>query len=161
MVLLKALMEYDWCFTDQDYGLTDFMNSVDTLFMGRKTYEMTQHAGGGGMPPMKEYVFSNTLQSVKAGVTVVKGDTRDSVEKIKQEPGKDIWLFGGASLTTSMLNLNLLDELHLSIHPILLGGGKPLFRNLAGRINLQLQNSKEYSTGLIAVQYSVIKSKNT
>lgn len=145
--------EYDWCFTDQDYGLTDFTNRVDTLFMGRKTYEMVQQMGGGGMPPMKEYVFSNTLKKLKDGAVLVTGDISKEVEKIKQSPGKDIWLFGGAALTASMMNSQLVDELQLAVHPILLGGGKPLFSGLNQKIALELAHSKQYSSGLITIQY--------
>lgn len=79
------------------------------------------------------------------------------VEKIKHEPGKDIWLFGGASLTSSLMNLGLVDEIWLSIHPILLGSGKPLFTGITNRIPLQLLESKTYETGLVSVKYTLGK----
>ena len=115
-------------------------------------------AGGDGipgMPKMKEYVFSNTLTEIKEGAIIVSGDTKQEVEKIKQEPGKDIWLFGGASLTSSLMNLGLVDEIWLSIHPILLGSGKPLFTGITDRIHLQLLESKTYETGLVSVKYKL------
>ena len=151
--------EYDWCFTDQDYGLTDFFKRIDTLFIGRKTYEMAQsvqsmeEAGGAGFPKLKEYIFSTTLDKVKDGATLIKGDIKTEVENIKNDKGKDIWLFGGAELTSSLMNLNLVDEIQLSVHPILLGGGKPLFQNIKGKINLKLFDTKTYSTGLISLTY--------
>ncbi len=149
--------EYDWCFTDQDYGLTEFFKRIDTIFVGRKTYEMSSEMGGdsAGFPKFKEYIFSTTLDKVKEGAILVNGDIKTEVEKIKKEKGKDIWLFGGASLTTSLLNLGLVDELSLAIHPILLGGGKPLFSNIKGRINLALADTKTYSTGLVSLTYSL------
>ena len=76
-------------------------------------------------------------------------------EKIKKEKGKDIWLFGGAGLTTSLMNLGLVDELSLTVYPILLGGGKPLFNNIQDRIKLSLVDTKTYSTGMVSLTYTV------
>ena len=149
--------EYDWCFTDQDYSLNDFFKRLDTIFVGRKTYEMSSEMEGGpaGFPKFKEYIFSNTLGKVKEGATLIKGNIKTEVEKIKKERGKDIWLFGGAELTTSLMNLGLVDELSLAIHPVLLGGGKPLFNNIKDRIKLTLVSTKKYSTGLVSLTYNV------
>ena len=153
--------EYDWCFTDQDYGLTDFFGRIDALFIGRKTYEIAQSAqsmgegGGPGFPKFKEYIFSTTLDKVKDGATLIKGDIKNEVEKIKKEKGKEIWLFGGAGLTTSLMNYGLVDELSLAVHPILLGNGKPLFNNIKDKIKLTLVNTKTYSTGLVCLTYNV------
>ncbi|MDP3665122.1 MAG: dihydrofolate reductase family protein [Sediminibacterium sp.] len=149
--------EYDWCFTDQDYGLSDFFKRVDTAFIGRKTYEMTlaMSANGGGFPKFKEYIFSTTLDKVKVGATLINGDIKTQVDEIKKERGKDIWLFGGAGLTTSLMNLGLVDELSLAVHPILLGGGKPLFNNIKDRIKLTLVDTKTYSTGLVSLTYNI------
>ena len=154
--------EYDWCLTDQDYGLSDFFKRVDTVFIGRKTYEMTLEMEGGpaGFPKFKEYIFSTTLDKVKEGATLIKGDIKTEVERIKNEKGKDIWLFGGASLTTSLMNLGLVDELSLAVHPILLGGGKPLFNNIKDRIKLTLVNTKTYSTGLVSLTYTLITNND-
>ena len=71
------------------------------------------------------------------------------------QEGKDIWLFGGSNLIASMLNAGLVDELHLSVHPILLGGGKPLFQGVEGRIKTELLDTKAYSTGLVQLFYRV------
>ena len=150
--------EYDWCFTDQDYGLSDFFRRIDTMFLGRKTYEMTlamSDNGGSGFPKLKEYIFSNTLNKVKDGATLINSDIKAEVEKIKKEKGKDIWLFGGAGLTTSLLNLGLVDELSLAVHPVLLGGGKPLFNNIKDRIKLTLVDTKIFSTGLVSLTYTL------
>lgn len=149
--------EYDWCFTDQDYGLSTFFKRVDTVFVGRKTYEMSSgmEGGGAGFPKFKEYIFSTTLNKVKDGATLINGDIKAQVQEIKKEKGKDIWLFGGAGLTTSLLNLGLIDELSLNVHPILLGGGKPLFNNIKDRIKLTLVDTKTFSTGLVSLTYNV------
>jgi dihydrofolate reductase len=152
--------EYDWCFMDQDYGMSEFMSGVDAVFVGRKTYEMSQgvEVDMTSMPKMDEYVFSNTLDKVKEGSILIRGDIRSEVEKIKKQQGKDIWLFGGAGLTTILMNLKLIDEVHLAIHPIILGGGKPLIRDISERVNLKLINTKTFSTGLVSLKYSVIAS---
>lgn len=149
--------EYDWCFIDQDYDFNEFFKRFDSTFVGRKTYEMSLGMEGGppGFPKFKEYVFSTTLDSIKAGATLIRGDVKAEVEKIKKEKGKDIWLFGGAELTTSLMNLQLVDEVSLAIYPILLGGGKPLFNNIKDRINLSLVNARTYSSGLVSLTYNV------
>lgn len=149
--------EYDWCFTDQDYGLSEFFTRIDAIFVGRKTYEMSlgMEEGPAGFPKYKEYIFSTSLQKVKEGATLIKGDIKNEVDKIKKENGKDIWLFGGAGLTTSLLNLGLVDELSLAVHPVLLGSGKSLFSNIKNRMNLTLLDTKTYSTGLVSLSYSL------
>lgn len=150
--------EYDWCFTDQDYGLSDLLNRVDSAFLGRKTYELTQSIGSNdesGLPDLKQYIFSTTLNKVKEGETLIKNNIQKEVVNIKREAGKDIWLYGGASLTTTLLNLGLVDEISLAVHPILLGQGKPLFSDVNQRIALTLINSQSYSTGLVTLNYKV------
>ncbi len=152
--------DYDWCFTDQDYGITDLMNRVDAVFMGRKTYELTlkmNDIGIEGFSKLKNYVFSSHLEKVNDSSILVKGNIKDEVERIKNENGKDIWLFGGAGLTTSLINLGLVDELSLAVHPLILGKGTPLFRNIQKRVLLNLIDSKIYSTGLVSLTY-VIKN---
>jgi dihydrofolate reductase len=132
--------EYDWCFTDQDYGMKDFMKRM----------------GGKGFGKMKQYVFSNTLKKSSGETEIVKGDIGEQVRKIKMRKGKDIWLFGGASLTTSLMNEGLVDELALAVHPILLGSGKPLFQGIKGRVKTKLIDVKTYSSGLAMLNYSVL-----
>ncbi|HEY4653585.1 MAG TPA: dihydrofolate reductase family protein [Cyclobacteriaceae bacterium] len=148
--------EYDWCFTDQDYGMSDFFKRIDSLFIGRKSYELALTMGDAampGFPSLTEYVFSNTLMEAKPGAILVKGDIEQKVKRIKSEPGKDIWLFGGADLTASLLNLNLIDEIGMAVHPVILGGGKPLFQDVSRRIELKLVDTKSYSTGLVSLTY--------
>ena len=154
--------EYDWCFNDRDYGLNDFFSHVDALFIGRKSYEMAQEYTAGnngvpvpGMPPVTEYVFSNTLKSVKEGAVLLSGDSMAEARRIKEQPGKDIWLYGGAALTDTLMQAGLVDELWLSVHPILLGSGKPLFRPQDTRTPLTLLESKTYDTGLVSLWYKI------
>ena len=151
--------EYDWCFTDQDYGMKEFFKRIDAMFIGRKSYELMQSIGDEsvpGMPKLKEYVFSTTMKDVKPGAEIIRENMEEEVEKIKDQPGKDIWLFGGASLTSSLLNAGLIDEIGMAVHPILLGSGKPLFSNIQKRIPLKLADSKTYNTGLVYLTYEVL-----
>lgn len=154
--------EFDWCFTDQDYGLNEFFTGIDAIFIGRKSYEIAQQFAESndgevipGMPQLTEYVFSKTLKSAKNGAILIAEDAMDKARKIKEQPGKDIWLYGGASLAEAMMNEGLVDELWLSVHPILLGGGKPLFGRSGSRTHLTLIDSKSYPTGLLSLRYSV------
>jgi dihydrofolate reductase len=150
--------EYDWCFTDQDYGLAEFFKGVDTIFMGRKSYDVAnQYAStnpeGNPWKDMTTYLFSKTIDKAPAEDVKLVRDMAE-VPAILSSPGKDIWLFGGAELTTTFLNAGLVDELWLSVHPILLGSGKPLFQNINGRKHLKLVESKAYETGLVSLKYS-------
>lgn len=107
-------------------------------------------------PQLTEYVFSTTLQEVKPGTILINGDLEADVRRIKSEAGRDIWLFGGASLTASLLNLGLVDELSLAVHPLILGGGKPLFSQIKDRISLSLIDTKTYSSGLVSLTYVLV-----
>jgi dihydrofolate reductase len=149
--------EFDWCFTDQDYGMAAFFKSIDAIFMGRKSYELVQSMKGQNpWKGMKTYVFSNSLREIKDKEAVlICGDIRAKVESLKKESGKDIWLFGGASLTASLMNEGLVDGLVLAVHPILLGQGKPLFQGVKGRVKTTLTSCQKFDTGLVMLNYQV------
>ena len=154
--------EYDWCFTDQDYGLNEFFDRVDAMFIGRKSYKIAQlHAEGNdgevvpGTAKMTQYVFSKTLKSVKEPHVLITDDSIAEAQKIKSMPGKDIWLFGGALLADTLIKAGLVDEIWMSVHPILLGAGKLLFHKFESPIKLTLLESKTYETGLVSLRYSI------
>lgn len=150
--------EYDWCFMDQDYGMKNFLKGIDAIFFGRKSYEVMlaeiRKTGTHPFAGKKNYVFSNTRREM-AGATLISGDVGKKVKEMKSEPGKDIWLFGGPSLTSSLMRDCLVDELWLAVHPILLGSGKPLFSGIKERITTQLLDTKSYDTGLLSLNYKV------
>lgn len=132
------------------------------MFIGRKSYKIAQQyaeQNNGetipGMPQLTEYVFSSTLKTVKANALLISEDTIAQARSIKELPGKDIWLYGGASLTQSLMKEGLVDELWLSVHPILLGNGKLLFQKQDYRTQLTLLESKTYETGLVSLRYSI------
>jgi dihydrofolate reductase len=122
--------EYDWCPPPTEDGMREFLESIDVIFMGRKSYEL---AGTSMFPDQKSYVFSNTLKEVKGAVGIIGSDWLEKVNEIKNQDGKNIWLFGGASLTTDFINHQLVDEMWLGLVPVILGAGKPLFQNINQR----------------------------
>jgi dihydrofolate reductase len=145
--------EYDWCFNNQN-GMSKFMDRVDTLFMGRRTYEMVLRQGPlADFPNFSQYVFSYSLATVADGFELINLNVRTRIDQIRRENGRDIWLFGGAQLTTWMANEGLIDELRLAMHPVVLGGGKPLFKGLVGRLNLGLTDVQQYPSGLLMLTY--------
>jgi dihydrofolate reductase len=147
--------EYDWCFTDADYGMETFLQSTDAIFFGRKSYELFSASFSHLWNDRQHYVFSNTLHNVPAGVIVVSGNVAAQVQSIKEQQGKDIWLFGGASFASSLLELKLVDELLVAIHPILLGAGKKLIHS-DSRTTLQLIENIPYPSGLVQNRYRVV-----
>ena len=141
-----------------DYGMSAFFKRVDSTFMGRKTYELVlamESEAPPGFPKFKEYVFSNTLDEVREGAVIINGDIKTEVQKIKKKKGKDIWLFGGADLISSLMNLQLVDEIILAVHPVVLGKGKALFSEIKERTWLTLTDHKIYPNGLAFLMYSV------
>ena len=152
--------EYDWCLSDQDYGMTEFFKRIDTILMGRKSYELiqTQQAGKskeqGPYSALKSIVFSNTLKTLGEGFELAQSSPREVITALKKKEGKDFWLFGGSGLTTSFINDGLIDEMVLAVHPIILGAGTSLFQNIRGRIPLKLIESKPYNSGLVMLKYS-------
>ncbi len=149
--------EIDWCFTDQDYGMTEFLNQIDTIFFGRKSYEQLIREMPNAFSDKKKVVFSKSMNSVKSNLKIIRKDIEREVNEILNSDGKDIWLFGGASLTTDMINANLVDELIISVHPLILGNGKPLFIDIKERGKLSLIDTKTFSTGLVQLFYKIEK----
>ncbi len=151
--------EYDWCFTDQDYGLEKFVETVDTIFMGRKSYELI--SGSGDIAHLlrnKIFVFSDTLTEAAFGniEMISSANLVADVNAIREQDGNNIWLFGGASLVSSFLANALVDEILLSVHPVLLGGGKQLFQAVSERTSLNLVETTPYSSGLVQLRYQVL-----
>lgn len=155
----------DWIIYDKEQykELAEYWKNTDAMFHGRKTYEMGQKMQKGKpkqvnpFSHMKHYVFSKTMKEVDDGFILVKGDIEEQVNKIKNEAGKDISVFGGADLVSSLLNLGLIDELSLAICPVILGKGKPFFTNILQRRNFTLKEVKSYNSGLVTLTYSFKK----
>ncbi len=156
--------ETDWCIMDEDMDFAGFLNSVDTILYGRKSYELwweyipdiqatdMEREIWKSVHSKKKYVFSKTLTKLENGV-LIKDNIAEEIDKLKSEPGRDIWLYGGASLITTFINLNLVDEYRLSVHPVILGAGKPLFININQRLGLKLVDTRSFSSGVVQLSY--------
>ena len=149
--------EIDWLFTDQNYGYSEFLASVDTVLMGRKTYEQVLTFGEYPYQGVKSYVFTkNPLFKANNNVELITAETKKFVDNLRQAAGKNIWLVGGSQLTYEFMNNNLVDELIVSIHPIVLGEGIPLFANKTTTQYLNFTKCQTYSSGLVQLSYEVV-----
>ncbi|HEX5654704.1 MAG TPA: dihydrofolate reductase family protein [Chitinophagaceae bacterium] len=149
--------EYDWIVMDPEFDFTGHMKRFDSFFFGRIAYEKLLAEGNTSFPGIKNYVFSNSITAVDKNFTLLKGDTRDLVSAIKKQEGKDIAVYGGANLLSSLLDLDLVDELMMSVIPIVLGQGKPMAGLIKQRVYLKLVETKRFSSGTVQLTYQVNK----
>lgn len=152
--------EFDWCFTDQDYGFSAFMARIDTLVMGRKSYELMISMEEDSFADKRRIVVSQSLKNVEKGWELLEGEMEDAIGKLRETGGKDIWLFGGAELANAFLRADLVDELMLAVHPLLLGGGKPLFGDLPDRKYFKLLEARSYDSGMVILHYEKTEAPN-
>lgn len=145
--------EFDWCLTDQDYGMKELMERIDTIFFGRKSYEVMLNFDSNPYPDKMKYVFSNSYKVSSPFTEIIGGDIVKEIKLLKAKPGKDIWLFGGAELISILINNKLVDEFQLSVHPLLLGNGKVLFSEIKERVQLKLLRTMPYTSGLVQLFY--------
>lgn len=145
--------ESDWIVMDPDIDFTALFEEFDTLLMGRRTYE----AMAEGFPGMKVLVFSRTLrQEDHPGITVVGDRVEATLDALRAEPGKDIWLFGGGELFRSLLEMGYVDTVEPAIVPVLLGGGVPFLPPPAGRTRLVYTGQRPYPrSGIMSLTYDV------
>src|SRR5262249_43936336 len=136
--------------------MADFWKTIDTVLMGRKTYEVAARMGQpGGYAGVTNYVFSRSLPEAPAGVTLVPGAAAEFVRGLKAQEGKDICLMGGGELARSLFEAGLIDEIGFNIHPVLLGSGVPLFHPMSRQIDLELLSCKQFKNGCVCVTYRV------
>lgn len=136
--------------------MADFWTTIDTVLMGRKTYEVAARSGQeSGYPGVNNYVFSRTLQEVPGGVTIIRNDAVEFVRGLKEKDGKDICLMGGGELARPLFEAGLIDEIGFNIHPVLLGSGIPLFYPMSRQINLELKECRAFTNGCVYVTYRV------
>src|SRR5215208_5534187 len=150
----------DWLFTDADYGYTKFYDSIDTIIVGRKSYDQSLTLDEYPYKGKKVYVFTRNKVRKKNNneqdVEYIDTNIQDFVTNLTQSIGKDVWLLGGGEIVSVLLNAGLVDEIILSIHPIILGTGIPLLRNIQKEVNLQLENSLSFDSGLTQLYYKVL-----
>jgi len=152
----------DWLFHDQDYGYTDFAASVDTVLMGRKSYEALLALVDDWQLPehLAQWVFTRHPERFDdERVTFTARPPADVVERIRRKKGKHLWLLGGGALVKAFLDDRLIDEMMVAIHPIVLGRGIPLFPPGTRRTGLRLTDSRAYDSGLVMLRYAVGQRK--
>jgi dihydrofolate reductase len=149
--------EVDWIIHDPAVDLGKVYESVDTVLLGRRTYELTRQPGAPAWPRgWQIYVFSRTLRPEEhPGVTVVSDDAGPRVAALRAEPGQDIWLFGGGSLFRSLLVAKQVDLMEVAVMPVLLGVGIPLVEVGAPVTRLTLEDVQRYPSGLLGLRYQV------
>jgi dihydrofolate reductase len=149
----------DWLRWSDDVGaiMGEFWKGVDTVVMGRKTYEAGKAMGaGGGMPGVKGYVFSRTLsEEMPPGTELVRDDAAEFVRRLKEQDGKGICVMGGGELARSLFEADLIDEVGANVHPVLLGSGIPLFLPLSRQVDLELVENRTLSGGCAYLLYRV------
>jgi len=166
----------DWLHFSKDVQqvIADYWKNVDTLLWGRKTYDFSV----ARKPPtsakkpvkaksskrkestMRNYVFSRTLKVLEdPSVELVTSDAVEFIRALQQRPGKEICLMSGGALAQSLLAANLVDEIRLNIHPILLGSGIPTFRDPGHRIKLSLFECRQLEGGCVLASYKVLHAK--
>lgn len=160
--------EIDWCIMDDDMDFDGFLSSIDTIFYGRVSYEAwgnfqpdenaspAEKVLWDGVHSKKKYVFSSQNKKDNNAI-FVNSDISDKVLELKNQSGKDIWLYGGASLIKTFIQLNLIDIYRISVHPTVLGNGKPLFEDLKERIELKLLETNVFKSGVVQLIYEPIK----
>ena len=148
--------EADWIVMDPDIDFDAIFGRFDVVLLGRKTYEVTRTAQGGSMPGVTSYVFSRTLRQADCPGVTVSDDPVPTITGLKEQPGKDLWLFGGGDLFRSLLGLDLVDRVSVAVLPVLLGRGVRLLPDSPKRAELQLVDHQAYpKTGTISLEYAV------
>ena len=166
--------EMDWVgeIYDEAMGLyeSELISSADTLLLGRVTYQ--SFAGSWPHVPdnpnvsenekeyarrlnaMRKIVFSRTLESVEwNNSTLRKEVVPEEIEQLKQEQGRDMLIYGSASIIQTLTNHGLIDEYQVLVQPLILGGGKPLFQDIHHQVKLKLVNSKTHPSGVVVQFY--------
>jgi dihydrofolate reductase len=140
-----------------DHGYRDFYSGIGTLFMGRKTYEAIL-----GMDvdwpyeDAKTYILTRNADytATTPHTYVINEDILGLVEEIREEEDKDIWLVGGGELVSMFMDLKLIDEMILSVIPVVLGSGIPLFASDSQQVKFKLLDSRVFETGIINLHYA-------
>jgi dihydrofolate reductase len=148
----------DWIRQSDDTAelMARMWKGVDTMLMGRKTYEFALRMGGPiQWGKIKTYVFSRTLESVSGGAELVSTDAAEFVRELKAQDGGGIVIMGGGELGSALIEASLVDEIGLNVHPLLLGGGTPAFAPMSRRVELELLEARKLSEGCVLVRYRV------
>jgi dihydrofolate reductase len=164
--------ELDWHIVDEEFNgyAKDLLSNVDALLFGRVTYQlMTDYWPAAATNPstsksdleiadkmnnLPKIVFSKTLQKGEwKNTRLVKENIAEEISKMKQQPGKDMVIFGSGSIVSTFMQHGLIDEYRIIVNPIVLGNGNPLFKGINGKQNLKLLNTKVFDSGIVILFY--------
>jgi len=140
----------------EDYGYAEFTSSVDTIILGRKTYDWVLREIGPSHYDNGErnvYVITRTARPTVGKTKFYTGDIAELILHLKNQPGKNIYCDGGAEIINTLLINNLIDEFIISVIPVLLGNGTRLFRDGRPEQLLELIQTKTFDTGLAQLHY--------
>ena len=139
------------------YGMNEFMKTVDTKVIGRKTYEISLRMGAKFDAKNPHIVFSRhpPPADVPAGVQFVNDCIGEFVRRLREQPGKDIWLMGGGDLIASFLDAQAIDEFVISVAPVFIGDGIPLIARRHRHVPLELRSIERFEDGLVQLHYRV------
>ena len=140
---------------DGFYGMNAFMKSIDTTVLGRKTYDMSLGLGAKFDTRSPTIVFSRQAPpaDAPAGVEFVNGAIGPFVARLREQPGKDIWLMGGGEIIAAFLDEQAIDEFVISVVPVFIGDGIPLIARRHRHVPLHLQSVERFEDGLVQLHY--------
>lgn len=160
--------ELDWHLVDEEFNeyAGDLLDSVEAILFGRVTYQLMESYWPTSaaktndpiiaekMNNLRKIVFSKTLTKAEwSNSILVKENAADEILKLKQQPGRDMVIFGSSDLTVSLIKSGLIDEFRIFINPVVLTGGKPLLKGLKDRLSLSLVRTKIFKSGLVMLCY--------
>jgi dihydrofolate reductase len=163
--------ELDWHVVNNEFieYAEDMLNSVDCILFGRRTYQMmaaywtmpevklNDPVIAGKMNSLTKIVFSKSLDSVEwENSSLVKDNIKETVLKLKQQPGKDIVILGSGSIVSALTQMNLIDEYRVIINPVILGAGKLQFTGSLDKKILNLTDVKRFNSGVVILYYQPI-----
>jgi len=142
----------------EDYGYTDFLSTVDTVILGRRTYDwVMKQVTEFPHADMKTYVITRTERPQQGNITFFAGNLSELVAKLKQQKGKHIFCDGGAEIVNALLSEKLIDKLIISVIPVLAGEGIHLFKDGRPEQDLVLVSVQKFDTGLVQLHYKATK----
>jgi dihydrofolate reductase len=146
----------------EDYGYADFIKTIDTVILGRKTYDwVMNHVTEFPHHDKETYVITHTPKPGFGKITFYSGNLKDLLAELKRNPGQNIFIDGGAQIVNELLMYHLIDEFIISVIPVLLGKGVRLFNDGRPEQQLELVSSKQYKTGLVQLHYKSTSNNNS
>ncbi|WP_068471067.1 dihydrofolate reductase family protein [Candidatus Protochlamydia phocaeensis] len=141
---------------NEDYGFQKLLDSIDAVILGRKTYEIAASVPDWPYKGKKIVVLSKSLKTVREEAELFQGDLTQLVSHLDSDGIKHVWIDGGLTIS-QFLNLQMVDFMTLSVIPVLLGEGIPLFNSIAKELSCRLVSSQSYPSGLVQLHYEIVK----